>query len=516
MDPKPGSGWIFGPRVTAAGLGLTGLRAVWLGVALATLAIFVQGFPARYAELLHMFQNLSPAQELVLQELGVSSGAHARLMMAVEIAAPIVFFGMASLIFLRRCDDWVPIFISITLVTFVAWISPAFNVLTASNSLWQFPARAIQVLGASCALLFYFIFPDGRFVPRWAPVLLIPWSGWMLAWLLFPGSPFDLGNTFRMPILIFPLFLTWWAIGIGAQIYRYRQAANPTQRQQTKLVLFAVAMYVLAYMAFGFDRFAIPVIAAPRHAAVVYDLIGVPLFQVIALLIPVAFAVSILRYRLWDIDVLINQALVYGVLTAIVAGSFPALLTLCQRIFIAFTGAKSDAAIVLTTLVIASSLTPLKNSLQSIVDRYVKPLPDARMKAQALCERLETFAELFDMQQVTLRAVKDAVQAFDATGGVVSLNGDGRLRLLHVSGALPQAEGMSAWLDSGGRRYGRLVLGPRRNGQAYTPDDRELFGKLVAVLARVLQLLEHLQPQMERPQDRQVSPLAFLQAGEVR
>ncbi len=492
MDLRRRSGWIFVPRMTAAGLRLSALRAGWFGVALATLTIFAQAIPARYAELLHTLQNLSPAQELVLQELGISTDVHARLMMAVEIAAPVVFFGMAFLIFLRRSDNWVPIFISVTLVTFVAWISPAFNALTASSSAWKIPATVIQVLGASCALVFYFIFPNGCFVPRWAPILLIPWSGWMLAWLLFPGSLFDLSNTFRIPILIFPLFLTWWTIGIGAQIYRYRQTANPTQRQQTKLVLFVVAMYVLAYMAFGLDRFVLPVIAEPRHAAVVYDLIGAPFFQVIALLIPVAFAISILRYRLWDIDTLVNQALVYGVLTAIVAGLFPALLTLCQRIFIAFTGAKSDGAIVLTTLIFASSLTPLKNTLQSIVDRYIKPLPDPTTRAKALCERLQSFVEFFDMEQLARRTIDEAVQSFGANGGVISLVRDGRLSLLHMCGAWPQTEGISARLEYGGISYGRIVLGPRRTAQLYLPQDRESLEQLAVLVAQTAWLHERL------------------------
>jgi hypothetical protein len=484
--------WFGALWMTAAGLRLRAIRAGWLAVVLTTLAIFVEGLPARYTELLDTLHNLTPAQELVLQELGISGDGYARLVMAVEVAAPVVFFAMALLLFLRKPGDWVTVFVSATLITFVAWISPAFNLVATSTSIWQLPATLVQVVGATCALIFYFIFPDGRFVPRWTSILLIPWSGWMLAWVLFPGSPFDLGNTFRLPILIFPLFLTWWAIGIGAQIHRYRQAANLTQQQQTKLVLFAVAIYVLAYMAFGFDRFAVPVFGEPRHAAVVYDLIGAPFFQVIALLIPVAFAISILRYRLWDIDTLVNQALVYGVLTAIVAGLFPALLTLCQRIFIAFTGAKSDGAIVLTTLIFASSLTPLKNTLQSIVDRYVKPLPDPTTRAKALCELLQSFVEFFDMEQLARRTIDEAVQSFGANGGIISLVRDGRLSLLHMCGAWPQTEGISARLEYGGISYGRIVLGPRRTAQLYSPQDRESLEQLAVLVAQTAWLHERL------------------------
>ncbi len=77
-------------------------------------------------------------------------------------------------------------------------------------------------------------------------------------------------------------------------------------------------------------------------------------------IIPVTLSVAVLRYRLYQIDLIINRALVYGALTAILAGLYSASISLFQKVFIALTGEKSDAAIVLTTLILASTFTPIK------------------------------------------------------------------------------------------------------------------------------------------------------------
>jgi hypothetical protein len=90
-------------------------------------------------------------------------------------------------------------------------------------------------------------------------------------------------------------------------------------------------------------------------------------------MLPAAAAIAVLRYRLYDIDVLINRALVYIPLTAIVGGLYTGGVALGQRLFVAVTGDRSDAAIVLTTLVIASLFTHIRNGLQGVVDSRFRP-----------------------------------------------------------------------------------------------------------------------------------------------
>jgi len=80
---------------------------------------------------------------------------------------------------------------------------------------------------------------------------------------------------------------------------------------------------------------------------------------------------------------------VYGALSAILAGVYTASITLSQRVFMAVTGERSDAAIVLTTLIVASTFTPLKLRLQAIVDRRAKPMPVLDPEMTAVLEAAE-------------------------------------------------------------------------------------------------------------------------------
>ena len=94
-------------------------------------------------------------------------------------------------------------------------------------------------------------------------------------------------------------------------------------------------------------------------------------------LIPISLMIAILRYRLWGIDLLINRTLVYVPLTAILAGIFAACISLSQKLSAALTGQQSDAATVLTTLIVVAAFDPLKHGLQQLVDKRFKETPDA-------------------------------------------------------------------------------------------------------------------------------------------
>ena len=90
-------------------------------------------------------------------------------------------------------------------------------------------------------------------------------------------------------------------------------------------------------------------------------------------LVPVAVVVSVLRYRLYEIDTLINRTLVYVPLVGVVAGMYSASVVLLQRVFTALTGDSSDAAAVISALFLAAVFTPIRNGIQSAVDRRFKP-----------------------------------------------------------------------------------------------------------------------------------------------
>jgi hypothetical protein len=115
-------------------------------------------------------------------------------------------------------------------------------------------------------------------------------------------------------------------------------------------------------------------------------------------LLPVAAAVAILHHRLYDIDLILNRALVYIPLTGILGGLYAAGVALFQRVFTAVTGDKSDAAIVMATLVLAGLFTPVRNGLQSFVDRRFKPAGTGHEDPHAEIHTVERRLELLEQR----------------------------------------------------------------------------------------------------------------------
>ena len=103
--------------------------------------------------------------------------------------------------------------------------------------------------------------------------------------------------------------------------------------------------------------------------SVFLNTVGIAILQPMMLILPLTMMISILRYRLWDIDVVINRTLVYGTLSAVLLLLFLASVTLLQALFIRVTGQDSQAAIVLSTLLITVLFNPLRDRLQREIDR---------------------------------------------------------------------------------------------------------------------------------------------------
>jgi hypothetical protein len=127
--------------------------------------------------------------------------------------------------------------------------------------------------------------------------------------------------------------------------------------------------------------------------------------------IPVAIGFAVLRYRLYDIDVVINRTLVYGSLTvALVALYFGGIVVL-QRLFVLLTGQQSTLAVVASTLLIAALFTPLRRRIQSFIDRrFYRSKYDARKTLEAFSVKLREEMDLEALNEDLVGVVRETMQ----------------------------------------------------------------------------------------------------------
>jgi hypothetical protein len=182
--------------------------------------------------------------------------------------------------------------------------------------------------------------------------------------------------------------------------------------------------------------------------------------------LPLAIGIAITRYRLYEIDRLINRTLVYGSLTAILAGVFTAAIGLAQRVFIATTGETSDAAIVATTLVVATLYAPLRKRLEAFIDRHFKyeERPFGAYRDEVL-----RVLRIVDVDRAANRLAVEAVGELQASGAAV-LDEDGHA--VATAGTWPVEPRVRLKIPGASKRLAVIVVGPRLDGRPH--DERSV------------------------------------------
>jgi hypothetical protein len=333
------------------------------------------------------------------------------------------------------------------------------------------------------------LFPTGRLPSRrWRPVA---WAAAILVVLLVvlhalaPGpvdaerlplvrNPFGVEGLDGMAQLSLILILPAVLACVLSVALRFRRAPGD-ERQQIKWFSYAAVLLIFAI--------GVTLLNESLGRPFPEPVIGILLFIPIAGL-PISVGIAVLKYRLYDIDLIINRTLVYVPLTAILAGLYSASVALFQRLFQAATGERSDAAIVITTLILAASFTPIKNALQGIVDKRFKEAPDATKKLKALGEEVGARIYPINVRQVTRRLLEEAATAYGAKAGAFHLQQDGGVRLVHTYGEWEGDEARTSIpLDSDEERIGFIQLGARHNGLDYSDKDLEVLQQVANTVA---------------------------------
>jgi hypothetical protein len=469
-------------------------RLAWIGLTLFTVGIFIASFPARAAQLQSLdIGARSPADIMravdldsvrnALEELNLTTEFYTTYNLTVELIYAVVFFAVALVIFKRRSDEPMALYMSLTLILFGTASIPTFGALGEANPTWELPLNLLTIWGWILVFILLYIFPDGRFVPGWTRYLVALFTVWHLAFTFFPEAPFSPWQwPAWVPIMIWvPIFL----MAVACQIYRHYRLSTHMQREQTKWVLYGMAVAVVGGALVSLPNIYHRSMNLPGHPAGIYEIARLPLQYLFILAFPISIGIAIIRRNLYGIDFIINRTLVYIPLTGILTGLYSAVIALLQRIFMAVTGERSDAAVVMTTLILASTFTPIKNALQGAVDRRFKEVPDSTKALRAFQLELDKEFYVLDARKVTRRLLDEVAKAYGAKSGAVYLVRQGEMRLTHVHGEWTEGD---ATLKvpirrSDGTVVGRISLGHRTNGEEYTGKEREALEEISTVVA---------------------------------
>jgi hypothetical protein len=378
-------------------------RVGWVAVAITALGTFVASVPARYAQLAHPTTGVRAA----LAEMGLSAGGYALYNVGLDTVFVSVFAGVALVIFWRRSDDLMALLVATMLVV---W-GPlnGLLVLTPSATEGMYPALQMTLgslltyVGYMSWMLFFYLFPSGRFVPRWTRWLALGWVLFSGSWIFTPFGPPS-----WPPLLFNASVLVLWGSFPVAQIYRYARVSDPIQRQQTKWVVFGVAVAVAGVLT---TIFTVGAAVDLRPEEVARRMLSMLLMDAFVLLIPLSIGIAVLRSRLFDIDVLINRTLVYGALTTTLALVYFGGVVLLQGTFRALTGQESQLAVVVSTLAIAALFQPLRRRIQGFIDRrFYRRKYDAARTLEVFGAKLRDEVNLDQLSEDLVTVVRETLQ----------------------------------------------------------------------------------------------------------
>jgi hypothetical protein len=320
-----------------------------------------QGPPVGFAE------RLRPPQVEALVRLGLTLDQYGRLG-ALQLGIPaLLFLLIAAGLFWRKSDNWMALFVSIMVATTPLWAMPLPFTLAVRQPAWAPAVGVAFFISQSFNLTIPLIFPTGRFVPHWTRwvllVALVHGAFWSFYRPLFDHPRAD--EFIAVTILIVA------GLSLYALFYRYFRVASPIERQQLKWVLAGNAGMLLAAILVVQPLNELLTSRAgsidPARVLILSFILDT-LSLATTFFFPVGIVTAVLRYRLWDVDILINRTLVYGALTGVVGSAFVILVGFLSILF--QSSGNSIVAIIATGLV-ALLFNPLRQRLQRSVNHLL-------------------------------------------------------------------------------------------------------------------------------------------------
>lgn len=373
-------------------------------VVLGSLILFLIALPARLAWLADLaaeanvvFTRTTDLNQAVIDRY---TSFFPGIALTIEIGVMLLYYLIATLIFSRRSEEWLGLITAAGLAAFALHITPTLHTWMGDDPTRIFIGSLAKGIGLGLAFMFLYLFPGGYYSPAWMRIFFLGWIVWVVLWLAKPESLFSFRDPYTISVEGSVLLMVWWGTGVFSQLYRYAFVSGPVERQQTKHIIFGIAIVATGYVLYVPLREAMARLPQPDLAQVVFQMVAPYVFLIMVAAIPITIAFSILRYRLWDIDLIIRRTLIYSILSVTLALIYLLIVVSLQALVSDWMAGLPNFVLAGSTLVVVILVNPLRRRIQDAIDRrFYRRKYDAE---KALARFAALARDEADMQRLTL------------------------------------------------------------------------------------------------------------------
>lgn len=463
------------------------------------LMMLVAGIPVRYDTVMQVCEDSNCARRTlntedlsVLQENGWTQQGYAIFQIAAELIY-LIFMTPLALFLIRRTTEpfrRMGYLTAYTLFALATVLMPEITLnLAQSHPGWYLLYQVLKGLSWTAFFYFLFTFPNGVFSPDWLRWLLLIPVCVVLLWLITGLPAWDSAEEYG---IVASVSLLW--VGVIAQFYRYRWRASREERQQTKWLLFGLLLvmlvnfiWVMAFQAFQIQS---------AEGRVFFNTVGYLLLTTGPVSIAVSLTFAILRYRLWDIDILINRTLVYTILTTVIVLIYITLVNLAGSLLNA-----TLPGSLLATGVIAISFQGLRERIQRSVNRFMFGQRDEPLR---VLERLGgQFKTAVTPESLLTNAVNTITSALKIPYAAIYIRHE-QEETLQAEQGTSRTPTVGFPLIYQNERVGALVVGQRSPGEALSQADQSVLENIAQQMSAVVHSVR-LMTDLRRSRERLVT-----------
>jgi predicted Ser/Thr protein kinase len=351
-------------------------RGLWIAFALIAFVIYAVALPPYFALLsticdgancfpLQLTTPIAQAFNLV----GLSPQFYASYFIGANLFNQIAYL-LVGLILFMRSRRLLVLLIAFALVQYTLLRTYAVE----SLSLNLLPPVAnfvdlLQGLALWISLTTWYVFPNGRFIPRWTKPFCIFWGVWLVG--LAPFFPALMVDQWSPPIYLL-MNVVWLVTLVYAQSIRYRQFSSRIERLQTRWAVYGISLTAFGFIVYYSMIVLLSAIPGAELPLVLLWLLLTPVYALLLMSVPITVAFAILRYRLFDLNLLINRSLVYTLMTVLLGVLFAATLLAVQALIRALTnGEQPGIALVVAAVLLGVAFTPVRARIGRFVDKRI-------------------------------------------------------------------------------------------------------------------------------------------------